>query len=150
MRFCSVLFVSFLLGGSALADIVRYTDETGATHYVDSAEKVPEQYRGQLKDANPLPRITRSNEMQVREVKTEAVAPQIEVFVTAWCPYCQQLEAALKERNIPYKRYDIEKSAEGRKIHSSLGGGGIPVTRVGSEVIRGFNLPAILRASGRS
>ena len=75
--------------------------------------------------------------------------PLVEVFVTDWCPYCQKLEAFLKQNNVAYQRKNIEQSAEARAEHQALGGGGIPVTRInGREVIRGFKPDAIARAIG--
>jgi glutaredoxin len=73
----------------------------------------------------------------------------VEVFVTDWCPYCQRLEAFLKQNKVAYQRKNIEQSAEARAEHQALGGGGIPVTRInGREVIRGFKPDAIARAIG--
>lgn len=75
--------------------------------------------------------------------------PVVEVFVTDWCPYCQRLEAFLKENKVAYQRKNIEQSAEFRAQHAELGGGGIPVTRInGREVIRGFRPEAIAEAIG--
>lgn len=75
--------------------------------------------------------------------------PVVEVFVTDWCPYCQRLEAFLKQNKVVYQRKNIEQSAEFRAEHEALGGGGIPVTRInGSQVIRGFRPEAIAEAIG--
>ena len=75
--------------------------------------------------------------------------PRVEVFVTDWCPYCQRLEAFLKQNRVPYERKNIEKNADARAEHEELGGGGIPVTRIGGKkVIRGFRPDVIGRALG--
>jgi glutaredoxin len=75
--------------------------------------------------------------------------PVVEVFVTDWCPYCQRLEAFLKQNKVAYQRKNIEQSAEFRAQHAELGGGGIPVTRInGNQVIRGFRPDAIAEAIG--
>jgi glutaredoxin len=75
--------------------------------------------------------------------------PLVEVFVTDWCPYCQRLEAFLKENEVVYERKNIEQDAEARAEHQALGGGGIPLTRInGREVIRGFKPKEIARAIG--
>ena len=75
-----------------------------------------------------------------------AESTKVEVFVTSWCPYCRALEAFLKEQDITYTRYDIEKSSYGRRRYQELGAGGVPVMLIGSEVIRGFNRDAIYEA----
>jgi glutaredoxin len=68
---------------------------------------------------------------------------EIQIYVTSWCPYCRKLEAYLQSRNYKYKRYDVELSEIGRRMHRQLGGGGIPVVVIDKTVIRGFNPQAI-------
>ena len=130
------------------ADIVSYVDDRGSRHFVESIERVPEQYREQAKQSKPLPPINKlattglapAPLLEPKGASSNKTAPTLEVFVTSWCPYCQALEEYLTSRKIKYRRYDIEKNAEGKKIHKSLGGGGIPVSRInGTKVIRGFN-----------
>jgi len=70
------------------------------------------------------------------EARTHA-AP-VEIFVTDWCPYCRQLEAFLRERDVAYVRYDIERDERAAMEHRKLSDGGIPVTRIGSQVVLGF------------
>lgn len=68
-----------------------------------------------------------------------AEAPLVEVFVTDWCPYCRRLEAFLQDEDVPYVRKNIEEDPTARAEHAELGGGGIPVTRIGGDqVVRGF------------
>jgi len=71
---------------------------------------------------------------------------QVSVYVTEWCPYCKKLEAFLRENQIQYTRYDIEKDVYGARRHQELGGGGIPVILVDDQVIRGFNQKALVKA----
>jgi glutaredoxin len=70
----------------------------------------------------------------------------VEVFVTSWCPYCTKLESFLKKEGIDYTRYDVEQDAKGAEIFRSIGGSGIPVTRVGSQVVPGYDPEAVLAA----
>ena len=70
----------------------------------------------------------------------------VEIFVTSWCPYCKKLESFLKKNNIPYTRYDVEADAKGAEIFDKIGGTGVPVTRVGNEVIHGYDPDRILEA----
>lgn len=72
----------------------------------------------------------------------------VEVFVTSWCPYCKKLEALLQSQNIPYTRYDIEADSKGERLYRSLGGGGVPIVRIGSFVVRGFHPDLIMRTLG--
>jgi hypothetical protein len=46
--------------------------------------------------------------------------PRVEVFVTDWCPYCQRLEAFLKENQSPTSaRTSSSRRATGRSTRSS-------------------------------
>ena len=150
-----------------VADIVSYVDEQGRVHYVDSIDRVPEKYRRQA-EARPTPQAINKFDFQLdryvpkkaktpspRAEKLQRAAPheqpaattsrpRVEIFVTSWCPYCRALEGFLASRGIAYTKYDIEKSPQARAAHARLGGGGIPVTRIGSEVIRGFDKARLL------
>jgi glutaredoxin len=70
----------------------------------------------------------------------------VEIFVTSWCGYCKQLEKFLDSQGIRYRAYDIEKDRDANNVYKELGGRGVPLTRVGSSVVRGYNPAAILRA----
>ena len=71
---------------------------------------------------------------------------KVEVFVTSWCPYCAKLEGFLKSHKIDYKRYDVEHDADGGQIFMDLGGEGVPMARVGSTVIRGYDPESLVTA----
>lgn len=68
---------------------------------------------------------------------------RVELFVTSWCPYCRQLESFLIKNNVDYTRYDIEEDFWAKAEHQRMGGGGVPVTRVGKTVLRGFSVPEL-------
>lgn len=69
---------------------------------------------------------------------------KLEIFVADWCGHCRALEKALKDENIAYERFDIEKSDEGKREYGRLGRGGIPISRInGSKIVRGNNLSKI-------
>lgn len=76
-------------------------------------------------------------------------AGPLDVYVAPWCGYCRALEGDLRTRHIPFFRYDIEADAAARRRYEALGGEGLPLTKVGREVVRGYDMPAILRLLGR-
>jgi glutaredoxin len=82
------------------------------------------------------------------ESSTHAKGPKVEIYVADWCPYCKRLEQYLTERKIRFVRHDIEASTAAAARHKSLGGGGVPLTVIGSKVIRGFNERALQEALG--
>ena len=150
LLFLLALFISYSIPRTALADVYRYTDEAGQTHYVTNPEAIPKKYRSQASNPHALPKINRSESVLQRgapkqtdrvisPTSTPRSAGSVQVFVTSWCPYCRQLEAFLKKNNVTYKRWDVERSKEGLKRFQQLGGGGVPVVQIGSQVLRGFD-----------
>lgn len=138
-------------------EILKYTDMHGKLHFVDKADKVPTQYQAQIKESKPLAKINKLSTTTLAQQflggvdkKTTSNAAttrkHVEVFVTSWCPFCKKLEAYLKDKNIKYTRYDIEKNRAGFKKYQALGSGGIPITKIGKTVINGFQPDGIMQA----
>ena len=75
-----------------------------------------------------------------------APSQKVEIFVTSWCSYCKKLESFLIQHHIDYKRYDIEQDTTGAEIFEKIGGEGVPVVRIGKEVIHGYDPDAVLAA----
>jgi glutaredoxin len=65
------------------------------------------------------------------------------LYGTAWCPACARLRACLSASGVPFDDRDVERSAEAASEWSALGGGGVPVTLVGSDAVFGFDRPAL-------
>lgn len=157
MRLTAVCAAALLvvLAGTALAEIYRYTDNRGELHFVDDIAKVPKKYRKQLENPQPLPEISVMDATPApRRGKLEDAPPprqnvsqgnaHVEVFVTSWCGYCKKMVRFLNEKGIPYTAYDIEKDPGAARTYRELGGRGVPVVRVGSHVVRGYNPEAVL------
>jgi glutaredoxin-like YruB-family protein len=75
-----------------------------------------------------------------------ASAGEVTLYATEWCGYCQQTREILERRGVPYREFDVEKSAEGMARFQQLKGRGVPVLVIGDEVIHGFNKSAMDRA----
>ena len=156
----------------ASADIYHYVDDNGKEWFVTEQEQVPEQYRNQIKsfekkDLPPpqdVPQHLQNNsqnkssntmkklqEIRLKRKIKNAVQNKegVQIFITDWCPYCVKLENYLKREKISYKKYDIEKDPLGKKIYQELGGRGVPVTRVGNQVIHGYKPNKIKEAAKR-
>lgn len=71
---------------------------------------------------------------------------KVKFYMASWCPYCKRMENFLKESNIPYDKFDVEKDAEGRRVFKELRARGVPVMVVGETVIRGFDPAATKEA----
>ena len=133
-----------LLGtaSAAQADLHRYQDDTGRIHIVDSLDAIPAKYRKQVRTIEAPPAVPAS------AYKPAAITgkKRVDIYVTSWCGYCRKLESFLKSKRIPYQRHDIEKSSSARQAHLKLGGGGVPIVKVGSDIIRGYSPDAILKS----
>lgn len=70
---------------------------------------------------------------------------QVILYSTAWCRYCTQARSLLKSSGIPYREYDIEKSAEGLQQFKALGGRGVPLLIINGKVLSGFDKSQILQ-----
>ena len=71
---------------------------------------------------------------------------KVEIFVTSWCPYCRKLETFLKQNNIEYTRYDVEADSEASDLFDHLGGTGVPLVRVDTDVIHGYDPDRIVES----
>ncbi len=140
----------------ASPEVLKYQDENGNVHYVDTIEKIPPEYRKQVENSKALPPISKLPRPDrpgyyEQEFTSSPTSPakrnrSVEIFVTSWCHYCQELESFFKKKNIRYTRYDIERDKKGAAMHLQLGGGGVPVTKVGATVVRGYDPQGILEA----
>ena len=79
--------------------------------------------------------------------QTEAVVPQVELYVTSWCPYCKQAENFFRTQGIPFTAYDIEKDSSAAQRKEQLDGSkGVPLAIINGQIIRGFSAEAYREA----
>lgn len=154
-----------VLGMKAYAEFYHYTDSNGSVHCVDNISSVPEQYRSQLKNVQSLSEVSvvgipgssryeppSTNDPQAADQpkkKTPQYSGTVDIFVTSWCGYCKKLEQFFDSKGIRYTAFDIEKDSNAHKQYKELGGRGVPLTRIGSSVVRGYNPDAILKVIER-
>lgn len=115
----------FLHIPSAYSDVIQYVDSSGRTHFVDTIEKVPTEYRSQIKKFEGAHSVSKTgrteydNKIAPKSVTQTTQKKSVEIFVTSWCGYCKALEADLKKAGITFIKYDIETSEKGKKIYPS-------------------------------
>jgi glutaredoxin len=64
----------------------------------------------------------------------------VEIYTTAWCGACKKAKQWLRENNVPYNEYDIQKNASAAlRMRQLGGGGGVPFAIINNEKIYGFN-----------
>lgn len=71
---------------------------------------------------------------------TEETSKKVEIFSTATCHFCHLAKEWLTSKNIPYEDYNVGENMEKRKEMVEMTGQlGVPVIRIGEEVMVGFN-----------
>lgn len=68
---------------------------------------------------------------------------QVVVYGTATCPFCAKARAYLKERNVAFGDFDVDKSDKGRHDFGELGGKAVPVILIGKRKLVGFDQKAV-------
>ena len=85
------------------------------------------------------------------EASPDGFSNEVVVYGFESCPYCVKVENLLKDNRIPYKDMDVQKSKTAKRKFQKLGGGGVPVTVIGDQVIRGWSeakIMALLKEQG--
>lgn len=76
----------------------------------------------------------------LRPVMAAYEQPQVVMYATSWCPYCQQARNYFRQQGIRYVEHDIEKDAAARQAYKAFGGRGIPIIFVGKRRMNGFSV----------
>jgi len=79
-----------------------------------------------------------------QKAKSGRSCPAVEIFVTSWCGYCKMMEQVLDKKGIKYTTYDVEKDDNAAKIYRELHGRGVPLVRVGSKVVYGYDPETVI------
>lgn len=105
-----------------------------------------EGFQGNVDVMDPIPDriVVAGNESGQHLSKNAYTRADIEVFVTSWCGYCRKMLGFLRDKGIPFTVHDIEKDSDAARTYRELGGSGVPVVRVGSHVVHGYNPEAVM------
>ena len=65
---------------------------------------------------------------------------KVEIYTTAWCPYCRKAENFLRANGINFVNYDIEKDKSAAQRKAQLDNRrGVPLAVIDGQVIYGFS-----------
>jgi glutaredoxin 3 len=71
---------------------------------------------------------------------------KVVLFSTTTCSWCRRAKKYFKESRIPFREVNVERDASAaRTIKKQTGQTGVPVIKIGSKWIVGFDQPAIER-----
>jgi len=123
------------------AEIYKWTDADGKAHFSASkpAHPVSIENRQDLEVKSPQP--VPAADKPAGDNRTQATAPQVDLYITSWCPYCKKAMAFLRKNNIAFTAYDIEQDSDAatRKTNIDPGYGGVPLAVINGAAIRGFS-----------
>lgn len=72
--------------------------------------------------------------------------PKVIVFSTPTCPHCRHAKQYLRTRGIHFTDVDVSRDADAaRDMVRMSGQQGVPVVRIGSQTVIGFDRPKIDR-----
>jgi glutaredoxin 3 len=76
---------------------------------------------------------------------------QVEMYSTAWCPYCARAKALLQKKGVAFVEIDIDKEPERRAemIRRAHGGRSVPQIFIDGEHIGGSDEMAALDRAGK-
>jgi glutaredoxin len=125
----------------AAAQVYKWTDPSGKTHYGDSPPDDAKKQELKIKiPSYEGPVEVRDWAAVIRQKAPQAPEPdRITMYSTDWCPHCKNARNYFGAKGIRFTEYNVETSETGRKEYEALGGGGVPVIVVGSKVMRGFS-----------
>lgn len=130
-----VLLIALTFAMPVQAEIYKWIDAGGKSHFSGSkpANSASIENRTVL-EVKSLQPATADN-------KDQPTTPQVNLYVTSWCPYCKKAMAYLRKNNIAFIAYDIEKDSDAAAHKKSLDPGysGVPLAVINGSTIRGFS-----------
>ena len=139
------LALALIAATAAGAQVYKWTDASGKTHYGDKPPEDVEKkeldirvpsYEGPVEVRDWGAILRRKSAAADKPV---ASATSVTMYMTSWCPHCKRARAYFTQKGIAFTELDVEKSAAGRKGYEALGGGGVPIILVGEKMMRGFS-----------
>jgi glutaredoxin len=125
----TLILLALFLAWPASAGVYKWTDAQGRVQYSDSPPPAAK--------ATQLRLQTYTGPVEVsRAVGTDS---GVTIYTTEWCGVCQRAKAFFKQNGVPFREWDVEKTAYGAIKFKQLGGSGVPVITVGAEKMMGFD-----------
>ena len=80
---------------------------------------------------------------------TKQTTKKVEIFSTTTCHFCHAAKEWLSEKGIPFEDYNVGENPERRKEMVEITGQlGVPVIRIGDDVMVGFNSEQMAKLLG--
>lgn len=139
--FLAVVILPLIFQGIACAAAERWVDQNGVRD-TPSAQK-PQIDQIASAAVSPPPAREKSDAVS----NPGAAVPQVELYVTSWCPYCKKAENFFRSQGIPFTAYDIEKDSSAARRKEQLDSSkGVPLAIINGQMIRGYSESAYREA----
>ncbi len=84
-----------------------------------------------------------------RKVEKKKKQTKVLIFTTPTCSWCKRAMKYFREHNIKFKQIDVSRDpVAARDMQKMSGQMGVPVIKIGKEVIVGFDKPKIDKLLG--
>ena len=155
----AILFLTLTIGISS-AEIYKWVDENGVTHFSDApTREIPESTEvetddtqnstGASADRRPAPEKSTQgtldhgffdllNDPEQKEVAP--TAPSVEIYETDWCGYCKKAKNFFRARGIKFTTYDIDKDPQAaRRMMTMTNVRAVPFVVINGKPIQGYS-----------
>ena len=119
--------------------LFKWVDKQGNVHYGDHP---PENANLKSITGKISSYGTVSVEPLVNEPKNDSKpgsAKNVVMYSTSWCGFCKKAASHFRKNKIPFREYDIEKSAKAAGEYKKLRGNGVPIILIGKQRMNGFD-----------
>lgn len=128
------LWLLFIYSLSVNAEIYKWIDGNGKTHFTDRPPS-------DVKTETITPKINSYSAVSVTPLITRlGHDDKVVIYSAEWCGYCNKAKKYFRKNKIPYVAYDVEKSRRGRMDYKLLKGRSVPIIIVGKKRMNGFNI----------
>lgn len=81
---------------------------------------------------------------------TQNTPTEVEIFTTDSCHFCHMAKEWFAENNVKYVEHNVQHDLEQRKNMVEMTGQmGVPVIKIGNDIIIGFNEPKLKELLGK-
>jgi glutaredoxin len=138
MRVLIAVLIS-ALAFPAAAQLYRWTDESGKTHFTDTPPPPKARNVQRKKPGTGGASSASSDSAGLPFALQQAIkAAPITLYTTGGCEACGEARRLLNERGIPFKEVSVASEAQLNELKNAVGTTSVPAMLVGPSVLKGF------------
>jgi len=149
-----IVFISLVMWAlvtQAFAEVYKWVDENGRTHFSDKAPATAEAEKVTIKiNTYSSPSYSSDIFTSNNNKKSNAGSSRkVTLYSTTWCGVCKKAKAYFKQNRISYTEYDVENSNKGKQDYQKMNGKGVPIILVGNKRLNGFSQQSFEKLYGK-